>query len=782
MKKKLFLPICFSIIILTATGSAVQNVIKLQQLVSKCLSDCPDDFYLLVDTGGFAPWSDLYSLRIHSNGQASYYTMGPENRENGTWTLITSFQFTENEMDQLWGIIVDNNFFTLQDRYYNGDICDGTFANLTITANQETYSVQTDNRDILEFDNIVKKINQLTPDEYDLLYNALYNNAPWKPSTPTGETQGKVNQQYAYSTQSFDFDDDDLYYFFDWGDGTDTGWLGPYENNIEITVSHIWEKRGQYNVKVKAMDDPNGDGDISDGLESQWSDMLPISMPKAKITPSNMWDGLFTISNGRFSFLVRFSDIYEKIETKPTVQPMIINAGGTTATYEEECKITVKIQICLCGSWVDNASQGQIDTLHTQIKNDFMSRWNKDQWDRDGTPGADGESAWRVNCTPPCDPNTPGCTVHFNISVAAQKNMDPKTNVSGWHTINIPDNNKPPGTSTVTGWDTNGDGKSDDFVKPNDGRQTEGNWSPNEPSGVYAHECGHLMGLGDQYVESTINIQHPDGTYTTERSTYPIPGKNGNLMAGTDGYPDQNDIDMIVSGSNVQCPCKCCPKENDTVPPQVTIVYPVNKTEIPFNSQVIVQGFATDTDPGIVELDYLISWDGGTYNGNEKDIDPAQTHVQFTLNLSSPDDYVEPDSTWIRIVIYATDADENTGSSSIILYRKEENDTTPPVTVKNIGQPNEDNGHIIWPFTPITLTATDDMSGVQFIHYEVWWDTNDDSMVDTRMVSEDVYQNSCMFHVDMFGILHGLIEIRYFAVDKVNNAEMIHIQQHIVTP
>jgi hypothetical protein len=102
--------------------------------------------------------------------------------------------------------------------------------------------------------------------------------------------------------------------------------------------------------------------------------------------------------------------------------------------------------------------------------------------------------------------------------------------------------------------------------------------------------------------------------------------------------------------------------------------------------------------------------------------------------------------------------------------------------VKNIGQPNEDNGHIIWPFTPITLTATDDMSGVQFIHYEVWWDTNDDSMVDTRMVSEDVYQNSCIFHVDMFGILHGLIEIRYFAVDKVNNAEMIHIQQHIVTP
>jgi len=35
-------------------------------------------------------------------------------------------------------------------------------------------------------------------------------------------------------------------------------------------------------VKVKAKDDPDGDGDFSDGIESDWLDPPSVSMPKNK--------------------------------------------------------------------------------------------------------------------------------------------------------------------------------------------------------------------------------------------------------------------------------------------------------------------------------------------------------------------------------------------------------------------------------------------------------------------------------------------------------------------
>jgi hypothetical protein len=78
-----------------------------------------------------------------------------------------------------------------------------------------------------------------------------------------------------YSTVGTDDDGDLLFYYFDWGDGTTSGWIGYYDSGEECSVSHMWMEEGTYEIKVKTKD--------LYGYESEWSDPLLVSMPKHKI-------------------------------------------------------------------------------------------------------------------------------------------------------------------------------------------------------------------------------------------------------------------------------------------------------------------------------------------------------------------------------------------------------------------------------------------------------------------------------------------------------------------
>ena len=104
------------------------------------------------------------------------------------------------------------------------------------------------------------------------------NNPPNKPTTPSGEASGKVNVSYTYGSSTTDSDGDQIYYLFDWGDGTDSGWVGAYDSGDVCQESHIWTTKGSYSIKVKAKD--------SSGAESVWSDPLPITMPYSYNKPT----------------------------------------------------------------------------------------------------------------------------------------------------------------------------------------------------------------------------------------------------------------------------------------------------------------------------------------------------------------------------------------------------------------------------------------------------------------------------------------------------------------
>ncbi|PNX45525.1 MAG: hypothetical protein BV459_08255, partial [Thermoplasmata archaeon M11B2D] len=94
---------------------------------------------------------------------------------------------------------------------------------------------------------------------------------PNKPETPTGPTSGRINVLYTYYCNVTDPEGNQVWYWFEWGDGTNSGWIGPYDSGTTGSAEHAWSKKGSYNITVKAKD-------IYDA-ESVWSDPLPIAMP-----------------------------------------------------------------------------------------------------------------------------------------------------------------------------------------------------------------------------------------------------------------------------------------------------------------------------------------------------------------------------------------------------------------------------------------------------------------------------------------------------------------------
>jgi len=104
----------------------------------------------------------------------------------------------------------------------------------------------------------------------DSLTISIVDNNP--PNTPTinGPASGKPGVSYLYTFSTTDPEGDNVYYYLDWGDGTNSGWLGPHVSGAQATATHSWSAEGTYTVKVKAKD-------IHDD-ESDW-ETLDVTMP-----------------------------------------------------------------------------------------------------------------------------------------------------------------------------------------------------------------------------------------------------------------------------------------------------------------------------------------------------------------------------------------------------------------------------------------------------------------------------------------------------------------------
>ena len=121
-------------------------------------------------------------------------------------------------------------------------------------------------------------------------------------------------------------------------------------------------------------------------------------------------------------------------------------------------------------------------------------------------------------------------------------------------------------------------------------------------------------------------------------------------------------------------------------------------------------------------------------------------------------------------------------------------DYLPPITTKEIGLPNYDNGTWITSNTKIWLNATDGINGtgVNVTYYEIWWDSNNDGIinetVDTMVKNATVFDNDVNDSNPNWGEIsinftlneEGLHEIKWFSVDNVGNVENSTTQIHYV--
>ncbi len=500
--------------------------------------DAPDDFELDAYCGGYAPWEDFYRIQIDSEGHGTYSIEYADDRDTGYFTEIDQFDLNQNELNQLWEEIVNNDFFNLNEVYSESDlfpgqdieISGGTLANIFIIGNGIEHMVETRHIGVPDFDNIMFAINSVTPSDYDLYYNGLNNAPPFTPSPPSGSTDGNYRKEHTYTTIAIDLDQDDLYYQFDWGDGEISNWIGPFGPGEIATATHKWNEQGEYNVSVQAKDDPNGDGDLSDGIESGWSEPLPVTMPRAKTYSSKLLLLQYIISKFPvFNYLLGlFTNDYPQFKIQSVDPPP---HPPNEVKYIPKCKIKITVHIQI---WGEGASDKLASDMETAIEN----KLNKD---KNGKP-------WKLKCPKDeCKKTEPGCSVEIDVDIKNRGKTRPETG-NGYHTWWVAPAKKS-GTMNL-----NGDrfvsetfvvdlDKSDNIVdwpRPNDSTSNSpgnpgiihngGTWvnvHADDRVGTWAHELLHCLGLADKYTETWTDT---DGDNQRDANEVTATPKKGHKM------------------------------------------------------------------------------------------------------------------------------------------------------------------------------------------------------------------------------------------------------------
>jgi hypothetical protein len=151
------------------------------------------------------------------------------------------------------------------------------------------------------------------------------NQPPYPPSIISGPAFGGPGIDHSFSAITSDPEGDDVYYMWDWGDGNFSGWLGPFDITNPVVTSYSWNESGVYEIKVKAKDIHDEEGD--------WSEIFNVSISKQiwieNLKPGFIYFHILTFEN---SYLYLFA--FEKLGITgmiSTGSSLYVNATVTEA-------------------------------------------------------------------------------------------------------------------------------------------------------------------------------------------------------------------------------------------------------------------------------------------------------------------------------------------------------------------------------------------------------------------------------------------------------------------
>ena len=99
-------------------------------------------------------------------------------------------------------------------------------------------------------------------------------NAPPNPPDIDGPNSGEVDETLTYTFVAEDYDGDQIKYFIDWGD-ENTEWTDFYDSGEEITLTHSWDNKGDFEITSKAEDILGNEGDLTEPYPLRIGDEPP---------------------------------------------------------------------------------------------------------------------------------------------------------------------------------------------------------------------------------------------------------------------------------------------------------------------------------------------------------------------------------------------------------------------------------------------------------------------------------------------------------------------------
>ena len=153
-------------------------------------------------------------------------------------------------------------------------------------------------------------------------YLSNRNAPPYQVTKPLGPSTGKTDKIYTFSCKAEDVEKDEIYYMFVWGDGTNSGWIGPFRAGETAEASHSWSKKGTYEIKVFVKDDKGNQGEwyssttikINDGKDNNRQDNNVVHNKRNVFVIKRFKPSPIKIFTGKMSIkvIVRNSKILNK--------------------------------------------------------------------------------------------------------------------------------------------------------------------------------------------------------------------------------------------------------------------------------------------------------------------------------------------------------------------------------------------------------------------------------------------------------------------------------------